>query len=270
MVILIRGGGDLGSGVALRLFRAGLQVVITELPDPRAVRQGVAFASAVYTGETRVEDVRALRIEDSKNITQILQVLNLGAIPVVIDETEDTIEKLNPLILVDARMLKSYIPRISSKVKLLVGLGPGFKAGENCDAVIETNRGHTLGRVIWHGSAQSDTKKPEGVEGKVAERVLRAPSAGYIKPRVQIGEHLDEGQVIAELNGQLIRAPFQGVLRGLVHANLFVKAGMKIGDVDPRNNPEYCWLVSDKSLAIGGGVLEAILSRPDLRSQLWC
>jgi xanthine dehydrogenase accessory factor len=152
---------------------------------------------------------------------------------------------------------------------LVIGLGPGFFAGVNCHAVIETHRGHTLGRVIWQGAPEADTGVPESVIDRGAERVLRAPVDGKLEAHAEIGDHLEAGQPVAEVAGQVVLAPFRGVLRGLLYPGLFVKRGTKIGDVDPRDNPRYCKLVSDKSLAIGGGVLEAILSRADLRCRLW-
>jgi xanthine dehydrogenase accessory factor len=152
---------------------------------------------------------------------------------------------------------------------LVIGLGPGYIAGENCHAVIETNRGHTLGRVIWEGAPQPDTGIPESVALHGLERVLRAPEDGPLEAYVQIGNHLEPGQLIAKVSGQSVLAPFRGVLRGLMYPGVHVWKGLKIGDIDPRDDAIYCRLVSDKSLAVGGGVLEAILSRPPLRPHLW-
>jgi xanthine dehydrogenase accessory factor len=152
---------------------------------------------------------------------------------------------------------------------LVIGLGPGFVAGENCHAVVETNRGHRLGRVIWQGTPQCDTGIPERVVDHGAERVLRAPADGVLQAYAKIGDHLEAGQPVVEVAGQPVLAPFRGVLRGLLHPGLCVRQGLKVGDVDPRDDPLYCSLVSDKSLAIGGGVLEAILSRPELRPYYW-
>jgi xanthine dehydrogenase accessory factor len=152
---------------------------------------------------------------------------------------------------------------------LVIGLGPGFVAGENCHAVIETNRGHDLGRVIWDGPAQTDTGIPERVAQQGVSRVLRAPADGKLEAFAEICDHLESGQLVARIAGQNLHAQFRGVLRGLVYPGLAVKKGMKIGDIDPRDEPRYCRMVSDKSLAIGGSVLEAILSRPELRPYLW-
>lgn len=269
MLILIRGGGDLASGVALRLFKVGLRVVITEIEKPLAIRRLVSFAEAVYRGETTVEGVTAQRVNDPTDTLRILQVLARGRIPVLIDPNGTTILSLHPHVVVDGRMLKQKVELIRTQVKLIIGLGPGFVAGENCHAVVETNRGHMLGRVYWQGEAEANTGVPEAVLTQGLERVLRAPKAGVFQGRAEIGEHLEQGQLVAEVDGEPIYAPFSGVLRGILFSGLEVSQGMKVGDVDPRDDPRYCRLVSEKSLAIGGGVLEAILSRPELRPHLW-
>lgn len=274
-LVLIRGAGDLASGVALRLRRSGLRVVMCELPEPLAVRRLVSFSEAVYQRECTVEEVTARRVDDPTDALRILQLLAKGIIPVLVDPQGTAVKALHPSVVVDARMLKTRVPLDPTPVQLLIGLGPGFTAGENCHAVIETNRGHYLGRVLWQGSAQSDTGIPEGVGEHYADRVLRAPLDGVLKTRADIGQVLPAGQVIAEIypadgaDSQAIVAAFPGVLRGLLRDGLHVWAGVKVGDLDPRCEPAYARMVSDKSLAIGGGVLEAILSRPGLRKQLW-
>jgi xanthine dehydrogenase accessory factor len=268
-IILIRGGGDLASGVALRLHRVGLRVVITEVAQPLAVRRWVSFAEAVYQGQFTVEGVTARLVKDPQDSLAVLMVLSKGHIPVLIDPQAAAISLLHPTVVVDARMLKQRIELDPRRVALLIGLGPGFEAGVNCHAAVETNRGHFLGRVIWQGCPESDTSLPDSVSGHQVERVLRAPVDGLFQARSEIGDHLEQGQLLAQVNDQPILAPFPGVLRGLLHSELLVKQGLKIGDIDPRDDPRYCTLVSDKSLAIGGGVMEAIFSRAELRSQLW-
>ncbi len=272
-LVLIRGGGDLASGVALRLHRAGLQVLIAELPQPLVVRRLVAFAEAVYEGRATVEEVAA-RLVDSPQ--QALALLEFGVIPVLVDPAAEIIQTMAGIpaapdidIVVDARMIKQPPESGMQAANLVIGLGPGFVAGENCHAVIETNRGHYLGRVIWQGTAQADTGLPELVGEKRAERVLRAPADGVMKAQAAIGSHLEAQQVVAQVAGQAVHAPFAGVLRGLLHDGVQVKTGTKIGDVDPRDDPRYCTQVSDKSLAVAGGVLEAILTRADVRARLW-
>ncbi len=269
MIVLIRGGGDLASGVALRLQHCGIRVVISELEQPLAIRRLVSFSQAIYTGETSVEGITARRVLDPTDTLRVLQVLAKGHIPVLIDPEGQAIKALHPYVVVDARMLKTMVELIPTQVELIIGLGPGFVTGQNCHAVIETKRGHYLGRVIWQGGAEGDSGIPEAVNSMDKGRVLRAPNDGVLQAHAEIGEHLSAGQLVAEVDGQAVYAPFPGVLRGMLHPGIIVKNGMKIGDVDPRDDPAYCRMVSDKALAIGGGVLEAILSRPELRPHLW-
>ncbi len=264
-IILLRGGGDLATGVALRLIRSGLRVVVTEIPQPLAVRRTVAFAEAVYSGETTVEGIIAHRIPDPTDSFRILMVLGKQQIPVLVDPVCSAAKILHALVIVDGRMTKRPPEAIGYSPGLYIGLGPGFEAGVNCQAVIETRRGHRLGRVYWHGGPDPDTGQPDGDP----QRVLRAPADGEFITHAEIGQQLEAGQVIAEVGGQVVTAPFAGILRGLLHPGLTVARGLKIGDIDPTGDPRLCQFVSDKALSIGGGVLEAILSRPELRSQLW-
>ena len=256
--ILIRGGGDLATGVALRLHRAGLQVLISELPQPLAVRRTVSFAEAVYAGRVEVEGVTAKLIKGE----QISGTLEAGEVPVIVDRDASILTVLPISIVIDARLLKLPPDPLPVDVSLHIGLGPGFHAGHNCHAVIETRRSHTLGRVYWEGAPQPDSGQPEGDQ----LRVLRAPKDGTLISKVEIGDHVDAGQTVAEIADEQIKAFFPGVIRGLIHPGLRVTKGLKIGDVDPCDDPTRCKLVSDKALAIGGGVLEAILSNPKIRS----
>jgi xanthine dehydrogenase accessory factor len=180
-----------------------------------------------------------------------------------------SIKHLHPHVVVDARMTKQRAPLIESAVKLIIGLGPGFVAGENCHVVVETNRGHMLGRVIWKGAPEPDTGEPDAVASHRNDRVLRAPTEGELVTHAEICDHLEPGQLVAEVDGQPVQAPFKGVLRGLLHPGVHVTPGLKVGDMDPRDDSRFCTLVSDKSLAIAGGVMEAILSRTELRPHLW-
>jgi len=279
---LIRGGGDLASGVALRLVRSGLSVLISELPKPLAVRRSVSFAEAVYAGQIEVEGAIGRLV----NKEQIPDTLKAGVIPIIVDPEASilndpfyskTDSAFQLTVLVDARLTKHAPEPLIAPVKLHIGLGPGFEAGQNCHAAIETRRSHTLGRVYWHGRTQPDSGLPEGD----ARRVLRAPIDGTLAAFAEIGAHVEAGQVIAEIlpktvsiQGQgtapsKVKAPFSGILRGLIHPGIQVYAGLKIGDVDPRDDPIACRLVSDKALAVGGAVLEAILSQPEIRASLW-
>ncbi len=262
-IVLIRGGGDLASGVALRLHRAGIKTLITELDQPLAVRRTVCFSEAVYAGQITIEGVTGRLVQ----IDQINSSIDGNDIPVLVDPGIAILKDLNFAIrvLIDGRMLKQAPEPLLRPVPLHIGLGPGFHAGENCHAAIETRRSHTLGRVYWNGQTQPDSGQPEGDP----RRVLRAPADGTIKNYVDIVTHVKQGELIAEVDYKPITSPLAGVIRGLIHDGLIVSKGMKVGDVDPRNDASVCYLVSDKALAIGGGVLEAILSKPEIREQLW-
>lgn len=256
-LVLIRGGGDLATGVAHRLHCAGFTVMVTELPQPLAVRRAVSFAEAVYAERVTVEGVTARLAPDP--MTGMAYTV-MGEIPVVVDADDMVLARLRPPIVIDARMAKRNLGARITDAKLVIGLGPGFTAGADCHAVVETNRGHNLGRVVWEGSAEPNTGEPEPVRGFAGSRVLRAPRDGVFKGGLKIGDLVKAGQVIAEVEGGPIKAQFDGVVRGLLHSGLRVTAGMKVGDLDPRGVREYCFSISDKARAVGGGVLEAILA----------
>ncbi len=264
--VLIRGGGDLASGVAARLHRAGFAILIVELPQPLVVRRLVSFAEAVYRGEYQVEEISA---QLADNLSQVEEILAEGRVAVLVDPDLTCLDEFNPLVLVDGRMTKHSPEYSGMPAPLVIGLGPGFRAGDNCHAVVETVRGHTLGRVLWEGEAAPDTGIPDPVLGISHRRVLRAPADGLIEAHAQIGDVVQEGAVLARVAGLNLTAPFDGVLRGLLKGGLPVREGMKIGDLDPRQDPQYARMISDKSLAIGGGVLEAILTRKDIRKRLY-
>jgi xanthine dehydrogenase accessory factor len=265
LTVLLRGGGDLASGAALRLARAGMAVVITELPEPLAVRRLVSYAQAVYSREMTIEGITARRAAD---LAEAAALLAAGSIPVLVDPRAEARHTLLPQVIVDGRMTKQAPDLGMDAAPLVIGLGPGFIAGENCHAVVETKRGPYLGRVIWEGSAEADTGQPDPVAAREGERVLRAPLDGVLENKVEIGSFVTAGQVLATVAGVPLRTAFDGYLRGLLQTGLVVRRGLKIGDVDPRPDPRLVHLVSDKALAIGGGVLEAILSRPDLRAKM--
>lgn len=260
-IILIRGGGDLASGVALRLFRSGFPLLMTELPRPLMVRRTVSFGEAVNEGRMEVEGIRAVLADDIEAAERML--LSRGserAIPVIVDPEALCRERLRPLVVVDAIMAKRNLGTRMTDAPLVIALGPGFTAGIDCHAVVETNRGHRLGRAIYEGGAEPDTGMPGDVGGKTVERILRSPCEGLIEGAAEIGERLASGQLVATVDGREVRARTDGVLRGLIRPGSRVSAGLKIGDVDPRARREHCFLVSDKSLAIGGGVLEAVMA----------
>lgn len=256
MLVLIRGAGDLASGIALRLVRSGIRVAMTDLAKPLAIRRSVAFCEANRLGEITIEEVTA---KHAKNAAEALKLLEQGYIPVLADPEAKCIDELQPLAIVDAILAKRNLGTKISDAPVVVGVGPGFTAGVDCHAVVETMRGHTLGRVIYDGPALPNTNIPGLIGGFAGERVLRAPATGIFKAVLEIGAIVKQGDVTGYVEGKPMLATLDGALRGLIADGTLVKEGLKCGDVDPRGDVSYCKLASDKSLAIGGGVLEAIL-----------
>lgn len=268
LLIYIRGGGDLASGVALRLYRCGLRIAVAETAQPLAVRRKVSFAEAIYEKETTVEGVTGRKVVDPTDTLKMLNIFSKNQVPVLIDPEGEGIAALHAAIVIDARMLKMPVELHKTQVNLLIGLGPGFTPGQNCHCAIETNRGPRLGRVYWTGSPEENTSVPEAVLGRT-DRALYAPADGTVTGLAEIGDIVEEGQLVAKVGEQQVCAAFKGVVRGLIHPGVEVAKGVKIGDVDPRLDPTLAFHVSEKSLAIGGGVLEAILSKIELRKNLW-
>jgi xanthine dehydrogenase accessory factor len=233
-----------------------MRVVVSELLQPLVVRRTVAFASAVYEGSITVEGVEA-RLAPDKGEAQNL--LAQGIVPVIPDPAGAAVILLEPDVVVDARMAKCNLGTALNDASIVIGLGPGFVAGQDVHAVVETMRGHDLGRVILEGSAQPDTQVPSAIQGHSRERVLRAPCAGLFRGDLRIGEHVQRGRVVAHVAEQPVLASITGVLRGLLHDGLLVHRGQKLGDIDPSSIIEHCFTISDKARAIAGGVLEAIL-----------
>lgn len=256
-MILIKGAGDLATGVAWRLRRCGFMVVMTEIGEPTTVRRNAAFSEAVYEGMVTVEGITAQLLEIP---AQIYASLNYKLIPLVVDPQGAIIKELKPEIVVDAIIAKRNTGTGIDAAPLVIGLGPGFEAGKDVHLVIETNRGHNLGRVISKGSAEPNTGIPGIVNGHGAERVLRSPADGRMMPYCQIGDYIESGDVIAKVNGVPVLAPFTGTIRGLLREQTPAFRGMKIGDIDPRYCPELCGKISEKALAIAGGVLEAVVT----------
>jgi xanthine dehydrogenase accessory factor len=239
---------------------------VTEIAQPLAVRRSVALAEAVYAGEIVIEgDLHGVLIPHSEEIRRAHK---QALIPVLVDPDAECRHALRPAALVDARMRKVPPESGLELAPLVIGIGPGFEVGANCHAIVESNRGHTLGRVYWQGSAAPDTAVPEAVSNKDVERVLRAPAEGVFESHVNIASRVKAGQLIAAVAGEELHAAFDGVVRGILHDGLTVKSGEKVGDLDPRGDPALCHLISDKSLAVGGGVLEAVLSHLRLLSYL--
>ena len=256
MLVLIRGAGDLATGIAMRLFRSHLRVVMTDLPQPTAIRRTVCFSQAILYGSYQVEDVTAERAETEDDVRRIL---SAGQIPVLADPKAVCRAWLRPDVVVDAILAKKNLGTAITDAPLVIGVGPGFCAGKDCHAVIETMRGHTLGRVIYSGSAIPNTTVPGLIGGFAGERVLRAPADGAFRSVRRIGDLVKTGDVAGYVSGEPMVCTIDGVLRGLIADGIPVRKGMKSGDVDPRGNVENCYTVSDKATAVGGGVLEAIL-----------
>lgn len=256
MAILIRGAGDIATGIALRLYRAGFQIVMTDLPQPTSIRRTVCFSEALRLGEMLVEDVCARRAGTAQ---EALDIAAAGDIAVLADPECALLPQLHPAALVDAILAKHNLGTHRNMAPVVVAVGPGFTAGEDCHAAVETMRGHTLGRVIYRGSALPNTNIPGLVGGYAGERVLRAPADGVFTRILDIGDEVQPGDIAGTVNGQPMKCTIGGVVRGILPSGTPVHLGMKSGDVDPRCKPEYCTTASDKALAVGGGALEAIL-----------
>ena len=255
-MILIKGAGDLASGVAVRLARCGFPVVMTDLEHPTSIRRTVCFSEAILKGSFSVEDVTAQFAESTEDVPEILKE---GKIAVLADPNAECIKALRPDVVVDAILAKRNLGTSMQDAPIVICLGPGFCAGTDCHAVIETMRGHDLGRVILEGSAEPNTGIPGNIGGYTVERVLRAPIGGVFTEVRHIGDLVRKGDVVAYVGDEPIPASIDGVIRGLLPDGTPVTAGMKSGDIDPRPVLSHCYTVSDKARAIGGGVLEAII-----------
>ena len=255
-MIVIKGAGDLASGVAVRLAHCRFSIVMTDLLHPTSIRRTVCFSEAILRGAFTVEDVTA---EYAKTIDEIQAIHQRGHIAVLADSKADCIRSLHPDVVVDAILAKRNLGTAVSDAPVVIALGPGFTAGIDCHAVIETMRGHDLGRVILSGAAEPNTGIPGSISGFTTERVLRAPKDGVFAEICSIGDVIEKGKAVAEVDGEPVFAAISGVIRGLLPTGTPVYAGMKSGDIDPRPVIEHCYTVSDKARAIGGGVLEAIL-----------
>jgi xanthine dehydrogenase accessory factor len=253
--IIMRGAGDLASGVAHRLHRSGFKVLLLEVAEPLVVRRTVSFAQAVIDGATEVEGVRAVKIDAPSDIETVWQ---QGALPVLVDPAMDILHDMRADVVIDATLAKRDTGMRRDMAPLTIALGPGFEAGNQVHVVVETNRGHDMGRLIFKGAAEPDTGTPGLVKGFGVERVLRSPCSGAVRHVVDIGAQVKKGDVICTIGAAPVRAQFDGVVRGLIMDGREVPKGLKIGDVDPRAETN-CYTISDKARALGGSVLEAIL-----------
>ncbi len=259
-VVVVKGSGDLGTGAAYRLWRAGFHVLCTDLPQPLVIRRSVSFASALYDARITVDGAMAERI---MYVDEAVYTWQRDGVPVIADADGRSIAALHPEIVVDVVMAKRNTGTTLSDAPLVIACGPGFTAGLDCHALIETQRGHNLGRVLHTGSAAADTGVPGTVGGADVQRVVRAPIAGMMYGRKAIGDVVKAGDILAQIDTTIVRSPLGGVVRGLLHDGVRVVADMKIGDIDPRADISYCYSISDKALAVGGGVLEAVFALRD-------
>jgi xanthine dehydrogenase accessory factor len=257
LVILIRGAGEMASGVAHRLHQSHFRICMVEIPHPLAVRREVSFCEAIYEGEKEVEGVRAKFISTPKEIQSVWEE---GKIPLLIDPDGKKMSNfLKPDALIDAIIAKKNLGTRIGDAPLVIGLGPGFTAGKDVHIVIETNRGQNLGKMILNGTAEPDTGIPGEIGGFTVGRVLRTMKKGIFRSHKSIGDRVSKGSVVAVVDDFPVIAKISGMVRGLIRDGVEVRKGMKVGDIDPRGKRELCFTVSDKARAIGGGVLEAIL-----------
>jgi xanthine dehydrogenase accessory factor len=254
--ILVKGAGEMGTGVAHTLWQAHLKVWMAEIPNPLAVRRGVSFCEAIYEGTKEVEGVLAKYVPSEDEIHPTWKE---GMIPVLIDPEAKSRETLMPHVLVDAILAKKNLGTKITDAPFVIGLGPGFTARRHVHVVIETQRGHDLGRLIFDGEAEPDTGIPGEILGFSEERVLRAPSAGVFRAYKKIGDLVKEGETVATVGDFPVKARVDGVLRGIVRNGTHLAEMMKAGDIDPRGKRAHCSSISDKARAIAGSVLKAIL-----------
>jgi xanthine dehydrogenase accessory factor len=254
-LVVVRGAGDLATGVICRLHRAGYRVLALEIAQPTTIRRTVAFSEAVYDGSCTVADVPCELAESDR---QAKSIMDENKVALMVDPDGDAIASMHPAVVVDAIMAKKNLGTRKDMAPFVVALGPGFTAGKDCHAVIETQRGHYLGQIIWEGSATENTGIPGIINGYGRERVIHSPAAGVFSSELSIGTQVNKGDVIAHVDAVEVKATLDGVLRGLLKSGLTVPEGFKIADIDPRGNPEHCQSVSDKGWALGGSVLEVV------------
>ncbi len=257
MKVLIKGAGDLATGIAYRLYKAGYDILMTEIPIPTTVRRIVAFSRAVYEKEAVIEGVRGVLVHTMEEVEKAHAE---GAIPIIVDEKAAIRDIYAPEVVIDAIIAKVNLGTTMKEAPLVIGVGPGFTAGRDCHGVIETKRGHYLGKVIREGSAIPNTGIPGDVGGYTIERIIRASADGEFQPVADIGDLVEKDQIIAMSGGQPVYALMSGIVRGMLQAGVKVKEGMKCGDIDARCERNHCFTISDKARSIGGGVLEAVVA----------
>ena len=259
LTIIIKGAGEMASGVACRLFDSHFRkIIMLDVAKPLAVRRGVAFCEAVYEKEKTVEGITACLID---HVDRVGDAWQRNEIPVLVDPDWRSVKRLQPDILVDAILAKKNLGTTPGDAKLVIALGPGFMAGRDAHVLVETNRGHNLGRLIVEGETEPNTGIPGAINNVTRQRVLRAPADGVFRNVKNIGDSVKSGDIVGHVGDSRVTAEINGVLRGLIRSETEVFKSLKIGDIDPRNDAGYCFTVSEKARAIGGSILEAILHR---------
>lgn len=255
-IIIVRGGGDIASGTINRLYNMGFRVLVLEIPKPNFIRRKVCYGEAVYEGEFSLEGAVS---KIAHSLEEIYSVWEEGKIPVYIDPEMKILEKLSPDVIIDGILAKRNLGMSKDIAPITIGLGPGFEAGKDVHAVIETNRGHNLGRVIYKGKAAENTGVPGIIQGYGKERVIYAPAEGILKTVHDIGDIVKKDEVIAYIGNEPVKASLTGLIRGMIREGSFVKKGLKISDIDPRENQlENCYTISDKARTVSGGAAEAV------------
>jgi len=258
LVVLIKGGGEVASGVAHRLFRSHFKVCLTEVPHPRAVSRGASFSEAVYDDEKEIEGVVAKLV---KSADEIPMVWKESKLPIIVDPETKIRDILHPDILIDAIMAKRNLGTKLTDAPLVIGLGPGFRAGKDVHIVIETNNSENLGKVILSGEAEKDTGIPIAIAGLTFQRVIHSPEDGLFVAHKEIGDMVTTGEVVASVGKQVVKAPISGRIRALLRSGIQVEKGTKLCEIDPEGSIEVCYSIRARMRAVAGGVLEAILVR---------
>lgn len=256
-IVLLRGGGDIATGIAYVLYNAGFKIIITEISKPSAIRRTVAFCDAIYNGKQVVENITCIKVN---NVNEAKGILSDGNIPILVDEKLDLLKEIKPDILIDSILAKKNLGTNIDMADLVIGVGPGFTAKIDCHYVIETMRGHNLARVISEGQAQANTGVPGLIANHGKDRVIHAENDGIIRNVKSISDNVKTGDIIAYIDDNPVKATIDGILRGIIIDGYEVTKGLKIADIDPRESEKNnCFTISDKARAIGGGVLMAIL-----------
>lgn len=256
-IVIVRGGGDIASGVIQKLYRCGFKVLVLEIENPTCIRRAVSFSEALFEDEIEVEGITGVKVSD---IEEIEDAWKNNKVPVIVDPKGSYINLLKPKAVVDGILAKKNLGTYINMAPITIALGPGFEAGKDVDVVIETNRGHNLGRLIFNGEAQADTGAPGNIGGYTKERVIYSPCDGVINNVREIGDIVKKEEPLAYVGDYIVRATIDGVLRGIIRNNSKVCKGLKIADIDPRlEERKNCFTISDKARTIGGGVLEALI-----------